>query len=76
MRTVKAFSFNAIRTKHSRLIFLCAGFSRKPSFVLGRLALWKIFFTSKREVREREREKERERELEWKTSVNVCGPLT
>jgi len=61
MGAVKA--FNAIRTKHSRLIFLCAGFSRKLSFVLGRLALWKIYSTSKREVRrEREREKERERE--------------
>jgi len=54
----KAFSFNAIRTKHSGLIFLCAGFSRKLSFVLGRLVLWKIYSTSKREVRERERERE------------------
>jgi len=61
-RIVKAFNFNAIRTKHSRLMFSCAGFSRKPSFVLRCAWRSEKFIPSQSEKQKREKERERERE--------------
>lgn len=79
-RAVKAFSFNAIRTKHSGLVFSYAGSSRKPSFALGALgALKNSFHPEAANEKSGKRERERREGLNENPPVNVlpvCGPLT